>query len=92
MGFFLLTVSWLLKTYGAVQEQRNPINTPAIWSSDAAKLLLIIVWIILLAIGSYFVYSNNGLIVLLLCLLIYFIVAPILFGKLIKKSLDRLGF
>ncbi len=92
MEFLLLIISYFLRTYGAVQEERDPINTPMLWQSDFAKTTLSIVWIILLAISAYLIYTNNGVMILVISLLVYFFFAPILFGKIIKKLLDRIGF
>lgn len=92
MEYLLLIVSYLLRAYGAVQEGRDPINTPLIWQSDFSKNILSIVWISLMITGSYFIYTNNGATSLVISLLIYFLVAPMLFGKIIKKLLDHFGF
>lgn len=92
IGYILLLISYLLRTYGAVQEERDLINTPMIWQSDFAKTALSIVWIVLLAVSAYLIYTNSGFAVLVVSLLVYFIIAPMLFGKMIKKFLDRIGF
>lgn len=92
MGYLLLIISYLLRTYGAVQDERDPINTPMIWQSDPAKTILSLVWIILLVISVYLIYNNNGFVVLVISLLVYFLFAPILFGKMIKNILNRTGF
>ncbi|HBQ51089.1 TPA: hypothetical protein DD690_03850 [Candidatus Daviesbacteria bacterium] len=92
MGYLLLTMSWLLRTYGAVQEKRSSINTPMIWQSDTIKTVLAVLWIVLLLIGLYLIFINNGVVFLLISLVCYFVIAPTLFGKLLKSLIEKLGF
>lgn len=42
MEYLLLTISWLLRTYGAIQEERDSIDTPMIWQSDTTKTILMV--------------------------------------------------
>ena len=92
MGYLLIIVSWILRTYGETQEQRNPVITPLVMQGDIPKTLLMVVWIILLGFGSYFIFSSDGIIVLSVSLVIYFLLAPLLFGKWFKKMMDKFGF
>lgn len=92
MGYLLLTISWLLRTYGAVQEERSSINTPIIWQSNTTKTTLVVLWIALLLISLYLIFINNGVIFLLTSLVCYFVIAPTLFGKLLKSLIERSGF
>ena len=92
MEYLLLILSWLLRTYGAIQEGRPPINTPMIWQSDMTKTLLMILWIILLLIGLYLVFIHSGAILLLISLLCYFVIFPALFGKIIQNFIEKSGF
>ena len=92
MEYLLLIMSWLLRTYGAIQEGKSPINTPMIWQSDTTKTLLMILWIIFLLIGLYLVFINSGVILLLISLLCYFVVLPTLFGKIFKNLIEKSGF
>ena len=92
MGYILLIISWFLRTYGAVQEQRNPLDTPLALQGETIKTLLMLVWVLLLAGGSYLVFSSIGLIPLIITIVLYFVVVSMFFGKLFKKMMDRLGF
>ena len=92
MEYLLITISWLLRTYGAIQEERTSINTPLIWQSGTAKTILLIVWILLLLISLYLVFVNSGVLLLLIVLVSYFLVVPALFGRLFKQIIDKLGF
>lgn len=92
MGHILIAVSWFLRTYGAIQEQRDVLQKPLIWHSNAMKMVLILLWIALLAIGSFIIYSNDGFLVLVIILLVYFVIAPTFVAPLLKKILDKYGF
>lgn len=92
MGYIILIISWFLRTYGAVQERRNPLDTPLALQGEAIKTLLMLVWVLLLAGGSYLVFSSAGLIPLAIILALYFFVAPMFLGKLFKKMMDKFGF
>lgn len=96
LGFILLIASWILRTYGAIIENRNALNTPLFWSSEINKTLLAITWIVLLMIGLYRVYVSQGLLALAISLIVYFLVAPALLSifsttdkrKKIKHSIN----
>ncbi len=92
MGYVFIIISWFLRTYGAVQKQRSPIETPLALQGDVVKTSLVLIWILLLGIGSYLVFSSYGFIVLAISLILYFVIAPILFGKIVKKIMDKFGF
>ena len=92
MEYLILTVSWLLRTYGAIQEKRDPINTPMIWQSNTAKTILMVFWVTLLLISLYLIFVNNGVVLLLISLLCYFVIAPTLFGKILKNLIEKSGF
>jgi len=92
MKYILLLISYLLKTYGAVQEERDVLSTPLIWQSDVAKTILMSIWVVLLGLGSYLVYMQEGMVLLVFSLIIYFLIAPALFGKLIQNFMNRKGF
>jgi len=92
MEYLLLIISWLLRTYGAIQEGRSSINTPMIWQGDTTKTMLTVLWVILLLISLYLIFINNGVVVLLISLLCYFVIAPTLFGKILKNLIEKSGF
>ena|SRR3990170_5936045 len=90
LGFICL--SWIMRAFGAVQQQRGKLDKPLIWNNPLANLLLILIWVGLLIIGLMKGYSAGGVKVLIYLSIIYFILLPILFGNLVKKILDRIGF
>lgn len=92
MEYILITISWLLRTYGAIQEDRNPTNTPMIWQSDTTKTILMFLWIALLLVSLYLILINNGLVTLLVSLVCYFLVAPTLLGKTLKDLIEKSGY
>ena len=92
MGYLLLIVSWLLRTYGAVQDNRGPVHTPMIWQSDTTKTILVALWIIVLLISLYLIFINNGAALLLISLVCYFVIAPTLFGKTLENLIKKSGF
>lgn len=92
MEYLLLTISWLLRTYGAIQEGKTSMNTPMIWQSDTAKTILMILWIVLLLISLYLIFINNGVVLLLISLVCYFVIAPTLFGRILKNLIEKSGF
>lgn len=85
MGYILILISWVLRTYGAVQEQREPTETPLAFQGDMVKTVLMFLWIVLLAAGSYSIFSTDGLVMLLVTLFVYFVIAPTLLGKFFKS-------
>ncbi len=92
MEYILITVSWLLRTYGAIQEDRNPTNTPMIWQSDTTKTILMVLWIVLLLVSLYLIILNNGVAMLIISLVCYFVIAPTLFGRILKNLIKKSGF
>ncbi len=91
MGYLLLILSWLLRTYGAIQEGRNTIDKPLIWQNDSFSLILIVLWIVLLLSGLFLIFLSEGFVLIFICIFFYFVIAP-LFTPLIKKILDKVGF
>lgn len=92
MEYILLIVSWLLKTYGSIQEERGSLGTPMIWQSDTTKTILIVLWIVLLLVSLYLIIVNNGVAMLLISLVCYFVIAPTLFGRILKNLIKKSGF
>lgn len=92
MEYILLTVSWLLKTYGSIQEERGSLDTPVIWQSDTTKTILMVLWIVLLLVSLYLTILNNGVAMLLISLVCYFVIAPTLFGRILKNIIKKSGF
>lgn len=88
-ALIILGVSWLLRTYGAVQNERNPVERPVFWSDNALNILSLI-WIIFLGLGIIFSYQSSGFWTTLLLVLIYFVILPILLGQLFKRVLNKL--
>jgi len=91
MGFILLIISWFLRTYGAIQENRDILSKPLIWQNNTFSLILITIWILLLLSGLYLVFLSSGFVLTIACILIYFVIAP-LFTPLVKKLLDKVNF
>ena len=92
MEYLLLTISWLLRTYGAIQEDRGSLNTPMIWQSNTAKTILMLLWIVLLLVSLYMIFSNSGIALVLVSVVCYFLIAPTLFGKILKRVIKKSGF
>lgn len=90
LGF--LGLSWIFRTFGAVQQQRGKLDKPLIWHNLLASLILISIWVVLLIIGLINGYNTGGVKTLIYFLIIYFILLPTLFGNLVKKILDKTGF
>lgn len=92
MEYLILTISWLLRTYGAIQEERDPINTPMIWQSSTVKTILMLSWMALLLVSLYMIFSNGGILLLFISIACYFLIAPTLFGKIFKRIIEKSGF
>ena len=90
LGF--ISLSWIFRAFGAVQQQRGKLNKPLIWHNPLANLILILIWIGLLILSLIKGYSVGGAKTTACLLIIYFILLPNLFGNLVKKLLDRVGF
>ena len=92
MGYILILISLVLRSYGAVQEERNPASTPMIWQNNTSLTVLMFLWVVLLITGLYLILINNGVVILFVVSLIYFVLFPTLFGSAFKKLLEKLGF
>jgi len=92
MEYLLLTISWLLRTYGAIQEDRGVLDTPTIWQSNTAKTILMLLWIALLLVSLYMIFSNSGITLVVISVVFYFLIAPTLFGKILKRIIEKSGF
>lgn len=87
----LCLVSWLIRTFGAIQAQRDVLHKPLVWQNPLAELLLIILFIILLFASLYLSFTGGGLKDTILILVLYFVALPVFFGKGIKSFLDKIG-
>lgn len=88
----LIALSWIFRAFGVAQQQRGKLDRPLIWHNPLANLILILIWIGLLILGLIKGYNTGGIKITIYFLIIYFILLPSLFGNLVKKLLDKIGF
>lgn len=91
LGYLLILASWLIRTYGAVQEARDFLRKPLIWQSPTASFVLVIIWALLLISGVVLLFDKSKFVEIIVALAIYFVVAPSLLAPLIKTVMDKLG-
>lgn len=89
VAFAVLLLSWILRAFGAVQAERDPLDKPLIWNSSVVMLGLAVIWMALLVLGLLLCFSASGASAVIAGLGLYFLAFPVFGGRLVRKLANQ---
>lgn len=85
LGYILVLVSWVMRTYGALQEKKDMMDKPMIWDSDAFSIVYMMIFFAIGFVGLYMGWTYGWLHAVIM-LALYFAVLPGVVGVMIRKK------